>query len=71
VKRKARGRFGKKLLELVACCRGEIKFKLLDNHWVEIVSDKRNTSSSVVRKFPALPVMPHVDGEVPTTTLEA
>ncbi len=31
----------KKLLELVRLLpEGEIKFKLLDNHWVEIVSDK-------------------------------
>src|SRR4029077_6925491 len=32
----------KKLLELVRLLpEGEIKFKLLDNHWVEIVSDKK------------------------------
>ena len=32
----------KKLLELVRLLpEGEIKFKLLDNHWVEIVSEKK------------------------------
>src|SRR5262245_10271955 len=32
----------KKLLELVRLLPdGEIKFKLLDNHWVEVVSDKK------------------------------
>src|SRR5450631_4575404 len=32
----------KKLLELVRLLpEGEIKFKLLDNHWVEIVSDRK------------------------------
>src|ERR1700729_1461476 len=33
----------KKLLELVRLLpEGEIKFRLLENHWVEIVSDRRN-----------------------------
>src|SRR6266852_7461096 len=32
----------KKLLELVRLLpEGEIKFKLLDNHWIEIVSDRK------------------------------
>jgi len=32
----------KKLLNWCACCpKAEIKFKLLDNHWVEVVSEKK------------------------------
>ena len=53
----------KKLLELVRLLpEGEIKFKLLDNHWVEIVSDKKKCKLVGMAKenFPALPAMPHV-----------
>src|SRR5258707_9067571 len=36
----------KKLIELVRLLpEGEIRFKLLENHWVEIVSDRKKTSS--------------------------
>ena len=48
----------KKLLELVRLLpEGEIKFKLLDNHWVEIVSDKKKYKLVGMAKenFPALP----------------
>src|SRR6201987_6000776 len=64
----------KKLLELVRLLpEGEIKFKLLDNHWVEIVSDKKKYKLVGMAKenFPALPVMPHVMVKIPTTTLES
>ena len=51
----------KKLLELVRLLpEGEIKFKLLENHWVEIVSDKKKYKLVGMAKenFPALPAMP-------------
>src|SRR5262249_44225488 len=53
----------KKLLELVRLLlEGEIKFNLLENHWVEIVSDKKKYKLVGMAKenFPALPAMPHV-----------
>ena len=52
----------KKLLELVRLLpEGEIKVKLLENHWVEVVSDKKKYKLVGMAKenFPALPVMPH------------
>ena len=63
----------KKLLELVRLLpEGEIKFKLLDNHWVEIVSDKKKYKLVGMAKenFPALPAMPHVLVRIPATLLE-
>jgi DNA polymerase-3 subunit beta len=63
----------KKLLELVRLLpEGEIKFKLLDNHWVEIVSDKKKYKLVGMAKenFPALPAMPHVLVKIPATVLE-
>ena len=63
----------KKLLELVRLLpEGEIKFKLLDNHWVEIVSEKKKYKLVGMAKenFPALPAMPHVLVRIPTTLLE-
>jgi len=52
---------------------GEIKFKLLENHWVEIVSDKKKYKLVGMAKenFPALPAMPHVMVKIPTPTLES
>src|SRR6516225_10064869 len=64
----------KKLLELVRLLpEGEIRFKLLDNHWVEIVSDKKKYKLVGMAKenFPALPAMPHVMVKIPTATLES
>jgi DNA polymerase-3 subunit beta len=64
----------KKLLELVRLLpEGEIKIKLLENHWVEIVSDKKKYKLVGMAKenFPALPVMPHVLVKIPATTLES
>src|ERR1700690_2087400 len=64
----------KKLLELVRLLpEGEIKIKLLDNHWVEVVSDKKKYKLVGMAKenFPALPVMPHVLVKIPAATLES
>jgi len=58
----------KKLIELVRLLpEGEIKFKLLDNHWVEIVSDRKKYKlvGMVKENFPALPSMPHVLVKIP------
>jgi len=63
----------KKLLELVRLLpEGEIKFKLLDNHWVEIVSDRKKYKLVGMAKenFPALPAMPHVLVKIPAALLE-
>jgi DNA polymerase III subunit beta len=63
----------KKLLELVRLLpEGEIKFKLLDNHWVEIVSDKKKYKMVGMAKenFPALPAMPHMLVKIPAAVLE-
>jgi DNA polymerase-3 subunit beta len=52
----------KKLLELVRLLpEEEIKFKLLDNHWVHITCDRRNYKLVGMSKenFPALPNFPH------------
>jgi DNA polymerase III subunit beta len=64
----------KKLLELVRLLpEGEIKFKLLDNHWVEIVSDKKKYKMVGMAKenFPALPAMPHTLVKIPAAVLES
>src|SRR5713226_6911951 len=64
----------KKLLELVRLLpEGEIKFKLLDNHWVEIVSDRKKYKLVGMAKenFPALPVMPHTLVKIPAAVLES
>src|SRR5881628_4156416 len=63
----------KKLLDLVRLLpEGEIKFKLLDNHWVEIVSDKKKYKMVGMAKenFPALPVMPHTLVKIPAPIIE-
>src|SRR6201986_4400324 len=62
----------KKLLELVRLLPdGEIKFRLLENHWVEIVSDKKKSKLVGMAKenFPALPAMPHVLVRIPAATI--
>jgi DNA polymerase III subunit beta len=64
----------KKLLELVRLLpEGEIKFKLLDNHWVEIVSEKKKYKMVGMAKenFPALPAMPHTLVKIPAAVLES
>src|SRR5437870_9513037 len=64
----------KKLLELVRLLpEGEIKFKLLENHWVEIVSDKKKYKMVGMAKenFPALPAMPHTLVKIPAAILQS
>jgi len=63
----------KKLLELVRLLpEGEIRVKLLENHWVEIVSDKKKYKLVGMAKenFPVLPVMPHTLVKIPAAILE-
>src|SRR5467141_4310871 len=63
----------KKLLELVRLLpEGEIRFKLLENHWVEIVSDRKKYKLVGMAKenFPALPAMPHVLVKISAAVLE-
>jgi DNA polymerase-3 subunit beta len=62
----------KKLLELVRLLpEEEIKFKLLDNHWVHITCDRRNYKLVGMSKenFPALPNFPHAMVKVPAALL--
>jgi DNA polymerase-3 subunit beta len=64
----------KKLLELVRLLpEGEIKVKLLDNHWVEIVSDRKKYKlvGMARENFPALPAMPHTLVKIPAAILES
>jgi DNA polymerase-3 subunit beta len=64
----------KKLLELVRLLpEGEIKFKLLENHWVEIVSDKKKYKLVGMAKenFPALPAMPHTIVQISAPVMES
>jgi DNA polymerase III subunit beta len=64
----------KKLLELVRLLpEGEIKVKLLENHWVEVVSDRKKYKLVGMAKenFPALPAMPHTLVKIPAATLES
>jgi DNA polymerase III sliding clamp (beta) subunit (PCNA family) len=50
---------------------GEIKFKLQENHWVHITSDRRNYKLVGMSKdnFPALPVFPHALIKIPAALL--
>jgi len=62
----------KKLIELVRLLPdGEIRFKLLDNHWVQITSDRRNYKLVGMSKdnFPALPGFPHALVKIPAGLL--
>jgi DNA polymerase III subunit beta len=64
----------KKLIELVRLLpEGEIRFRLLENHWVEIVSDKKKYKLVGMAKenFPTLPTMPHVLVKIPSAVLES
>ena len=64
----------KKLLDLVRLLpEGEIKFKLLDNHWVEIVSDRKKYKMVGMAKenFPAIPAVPHTLVQIPAAVLES
>jgi DNA polymerase-3 subunit beta len=58
----------KKLLELVRLLPDEeIKFKFLENHWVQIESGKRKYKMVGMSKenFPAIPEAPHVLAKIP------
>jgi DNA polymerase III subunit beta len=62
----------KKLLELVRLLPDEeIKFKLLDNHWIQIQSGKRNYKLVGMSKdnFPAIPEAPHPLAKIPAKIL--
>ena len=64
----------KKLLELVRLLPDEeIRFKLLENHWVEIVCDRKRYKMVGMSKenFPALPVFPHALAKIPAKVLAA
>src|SRR5580704_1953626 len=64
----------KKLLELVRLLpEGEIKVKLLDNHWVEITSDRKKYKlvGMAREKSPALPTMPHTLVKISAPVLES
>src|SRR5487761_1010825 len=52
----------KKLLDLIRLLpEEEIRFKLLDNHWAQIVCDRKSYKMVGMSKdnFPALPAFPH------------
>jgi DNA polymerase III subunit beta len=62
----------KKLYELVRLLPDEeIRFKLLENHWVQIQSGRRNYKLVGMSKdnFPALPDFPHAMVKIPTRLL--
>src|SRR5271167_5181723 len=62
----------KKLLELVRLLPDEeIKFKLLENHWVQITCDRKNYKLVGMAKdnFPALPNFPHALVKIPAKLL--
>ena len=62
----------KKLLDLVRLLPDEeIKFKLLENHWVHITCDRKNYKLVGMSKenFPALPAFPHALIKIPAKLL--
>jgi len=62
----------KKLLELVRLLPDEeIRFKLLDNHWVQITCDRKTYKLVGMSKdnFPALPAFPHALVKIPAKVL--
>jgi DNA polymerase III subunit beta len=65
----------KKLFELLRLLPedGEIKFKLQENHWVHITSDRRNYKLVGMSKdnFPSLPAFPHAMVKIPAGLLAA
>ena len=64
----------KKLLDLVRLLpEGEIKFRLLENHWVEILSDRKKYKMVGMAKenFPAIPAVPHTLVKIPAATLKS
>src|ERR1700682_231157 len=64
----------KKLLELVRLLpEGEIKFRLLENHWVEILADRKTYKMVGMAKdnFPAIPEFPHPLVTIPAKLLSS
>ncbi len=64
----------KKLLEFVRLLpEGEIRFKLLENHWVQITSDRRTYKMVGMAKdnFPAVPAFPHPLVKIPAKILSS
>jgi DNA polymerase-3 subunit beta len=64
----------KKLIELVRLLpEGEIKFRLLENHWIEITSERKKYKlvGMARENFPALPAMPHALVKIPAPVLES
>ncbi len=64
----------KKLLELVRLLpEGEIRFKLLENHWVQILADRKTYKMVGMAKdnFPAIPAFPHPIAKIPATILSS
>lgn len=62
----------KKLFDLVRLLpEGEIRFKLLENHWIQINADKKNYKLVGMSKdnFPALPNFPQALVKIPTGLL--
>lgn len=64
----------KKLLELVRLLpTGEVRFKLLENHWVQISADRKNYKLVGMARdnFPALPTPPSTLARIPAKILAA
>src|SRR6266851_4207483 len=64
----------KKLLELVRLLpEGEIRFKLLENHWVQITADRKSYKMVGMSKenFPAIPEFPHPLVKIPAKILSS
>ncbi len=64
----------KKLLELVRLLPdGEIRFKLLENHWVQILADRKTYKMVGMAKdnFPAIPAFPHPIAKIPAAILSS
>ena len=64
----------KKLIELVKLLpEGEIRFKLLENHWVQITADRKTYKMVGMAKdnFPAIPVFPHLLAKIPAKILSS
>jgi len=75
VKREGAGTIpAKKLLELVRLLpEGEIRFKLLENHWVQILADRKTYKMVGMSKdnFPAIPSFPHPIAKIPAKILSS
>jgi DNA polymerase III subunit beta len=64
----------KKLLDLIRLLpEGEIRFKLLENHWIQITSDRRTYKLVGMAKdnFPAVPPFPHPFVTIPAKILSS